>query len=59
MQASVTTSDDRRREPPRLITIAVQTIKVQDDRIVEVRPFHWDTAAIAAACATPQQTIAE
>ncbi len=29
----------------------LQTIKVKDDRIVEVRPFYWDTAAIAAACA--------
>lgn len=32
----------------------LQTITVQDDRITEIRPFYWDTAAIAAAC-TPEQ----
>ncbi len=30
----------------------LQTITVADSRITEVRPFYWDTAAIAAACAT-------
>lgn len=29
----------------------LQTIRVVDGRISEVRPFYWDTAAIAAACA--------
>ena len=29
----------------------LQTIRVVDGRITEVRPFYWDTAAIAAACA--------
>jgi ketosteroid isomerase-like protein len=29
----------------------LQTIRVVDGRIAEVRPFYWDTAAIAAACA--------
>jgi ketosteroid isomerase-like protein len=28
----------------------LQTITVADGRITEVRPFYWDTAAIAAAC---------
>ncbi len=28
----------------------LQTIRVEDGRIVEVRPFYWDTAAIATAC---------
>jgi uncharacterized protein len=28
----------------------LQTIHVVDARIAEVRPFYWDTAAIAAAC---------
>lgn len=28
----------------------LQTIAVEDGRIREVRPFYWDTAAIAAAC---------
>lgn len=30
----------------------LQTITVEDGRISEVRPFYWDTAAIAEACAT-------
>jgi ketosteroid isomerase-like protein len=30
----------------------LQTITVADGRITEVRPFYWDTAAIAAACST-------
>jgi uncharacterized protein len=29
----------------------LQSIRVVDGRITEVRPFYWDTAAIAAACA--------
>jgi ketosteroid isomerase-like protein len=29
----------------------LQTIRVVDGRIAEVRPFYWDTAAIADACA--------
>ncbi|PXX66642.1 hypothetical protein DFR70_103391 [Nocardia tenerifensis] len=28
----------------------LQTITITDDRISEVHPFYWDTAAIAAAC---------
>ncbi len=28
----------------------LQTITVEADRISEVRPFYWDTAAIASAC---------
>jgi uncharacterized protein len=28
----------------------LQTIRVVDERIAEVRPFYWDTAAIVAAC---------
>jgi hypothetical protein len=28
----------------------LQSIRVVDRRITEVRPFYWDTAAIAAAC---------
>jgi uncharacterized protein len=29
----------------------LQSIRVVDGRISEVRPFYWDTAVIAAACA--------
>ncbi|MEU9299415.1 nuclear transport factor 2 family protein [Streptomyces sp. NPDC048269] len=29
----------------------LQTIRVKDSRIVEVRPFYWDTSAIAGVCA--------
>jgi ketosteroid isomerase-like protein len=28
----------------------LQTIRVAEGRISEVRPFYWDTAAIANAC---------
>jgi ketosteroid isomerase-like protein len=28
----------------------LQTITVEADRISEIRPFYWDTAAIASAC---------
>lgn len=31
----------------------LQTIKVTDGRITEVRPFYWDTQAVAAVCAAP------
>lgn len=31
----------------------LQTIKVSNGRITEVRPFYWDTRAIADACTTP------
>ncbi|MEU8727807.1 MULTISPECIES: nuclear transport factor 2 family protein [Streptomyces] len=34
----------------------VQTITVKDGRITEVRPFYWDTRAIADACAVPTPT---
>jgi len=30
----------------------LQTIAVENGRITEVRPFYWDTAAIATACST-------
>jgi ketosteroid isomerase-like protein len=30
----------------------LQLVRVAGGRITEVRPFYWDTAAIAAACAT-------
>ena len=33
----------------------LQTIRVQDGRIAEVRPFYWDTATIATACAPPAE----
>ncbi|MEU8697747.1 nuclear transport factor 2 family protein [Streptomyces sp. NPDC048680] len=31
----------------------LQTVTVQDGRITEVRPFYWDTGAVADACASP------
>ncbi len=31
----------------------LQTIRIEEGRIAEVRPFYWDTAAIADACAVP------
>lgn len=34
----------------------LQTIKVKNGRITEVRPFYWDTRAIADACTTPTPT---
>lgn len=34
----------------------LQAIKVKDGRITEVRPFYWDTRAIADACAVPTPT---
>lgn len=29
----------------------LQTLTVRDGRITEVRPFYWDTEAVARACA--------
>lgn len=34
----------------------LQTITVKEGRITEIRPFYWDTGAIAAACAAPTPT---
>ncbi|WFB05952.1 nuclear transport factor 2 family protein [Streptomyces sp. LX-29] len=34
----------------------LQTIRVEDGRITEVRPFYWDTRAVADACAEPTAT---
>jgi ketosteroid isomerase-like protein len=31
----------------------LQTITVNDEKITEVHPFYWDTAAIAGACSLP------
>ncbi|MFF2190703.1 nuclear transport factor 2 family protein [Streptomyces sp. NPDC058155] len=31
----------------------LQAIEVADGRIAEVRPFYWDTDAVAAVCAVP------
>ncbi|MFF5720303.1 nuclear transport factor 2 family protein [Streptomyces buecherae] len=33
----------------------LQTVTVEGGRITEVRPFYWDTLAIADACGTPPQ----
>ncbi|MFG2723402.1 nuclear transport factor 2 family protein [Streptomyces sp. NPDC048416] len=33
----------------------LQTIQIKDGRITEVRPFYWDTRAIADACTPPSQ----
>lgn len=30
----------------------LQTVRVTAGRIAEIRPYYWDTAAVAAACAT-------
>ncbi|MEU6113093.1 nuclear transport factor 2 family protein [Streptomyces sp. NPDC047117] len=35
----------------------LQTIKINDGRITEVRPFYWDTRAIADTCAVPAPTV--
>jgi len=32
----------------------LQTVTVKDGRITDVRPFYWDTAAIAGACTAPR-----
>ncbi len=34
----------------------LQTLTVKEGRIAEVRPFYWDTHAIADACALPTRT---
>ncbi|MGZ3096939.1 nuclear transport factor 2 family protein [Streptomyces sp. H72] len=34
----------------------LQAITVKDGRITEVRPFYWDTRAVADACASPAST---
>lgn len=34
----------------------LQAITVKDGRITEIRPFYWDTRAIAHACAVPTPT---
>ncbi|WP_220135665.1 nuclear transport factor 2 family protein [Nocardia gipuzkoensis] len=42
----------RARATGRELTFAIlQTLTFVDGRIAEVRPFYWDTAAVAAACA--------
>ncbi|MER7397710.1 nuclear transport factor 2 family protein [Streptomyces sp. NPDC000151] len=33
-----------------LVFPILQTLRVEAGRIAEVRPFYWDTAAVAAAC---------
>lgn len=33
----------------------LQTVTVEEGRITEVRPFYWDTAAIATACGGPER----
>ncbi|MEJ3654027.1 nuclear transport factor 2 family protein [Actinomycetes bacterium KLBMP 9759] len=46
----------RARATGRELTFPIlQTIRIEDGRIVEVRPFYWDTAAIAAACTQQEQ----
>lgn len=35
----------------------LQTITVKDGQITEVRPFYWDTQAIAHACAVSVPTV--
>ncbi|MEO3753148.1 nuclear transport factor 2 family protein [Streptomyces sp. B6B3] len=43
----------RARATGRELTFPIlQTIRVRDGQIAEVRPFYWDTRAIADACAT-------
>lgn len=34
----------------------LQTLTVKDGRITEVRPFYWDTQAVADACTAPSPT---
>lgn len=44
----------RARATGRELTFPIlQTITVKDGQISEIRPFYWDTAAIAHACAEP------
>ncbi len=41
----------RARETGRELEFPIlQTLRVENGRIVEVHPFYWDTAAIASAC---------
>jgi hypothetical protein len=48
----------RARATGRELTFPIlQTITIKDGRIAEVRPFYWDTAAIANACAAPTKTV--
>ncbi|MFI9310945.1 nuclear transport factor 2 family protein [Streptomyces triculaminicus] len=48
----------RARSSGRELTFPIlQTITFKDRRIAEVRPFYWDTAAIADACAVPVETV--
>lgn len=35
----------------------LQTITVEDGQITEVRPFYWDTQAVADACAVSVPTV--
>lgn len=45
----------RARATGRELTFPIlQTITVKDGRITEVRPFYWDTAAIAIATLSPR-----
>lgn len=45
----------RARDTGRELTFPIlQTIRVKDGRISEVRPFYWDTEAIADACDRPR-----
>jgi ketosteroid isomerase-like protein len=47
----------RARATGRELTFPIlQAITVKDGRITEVRPFYWDTRAIADACAVPTPT---
>jgi uncharacterized protein len=39
-----------RRTQRRVDFPILQTIRIEAGQIAEVRPFYWDTAAIAAAC---------
>ena len=49
----------RARATGRELTFPIlQTIRVKDGRISEVRPFYWDTEAIVGACAGPTSTVA-
>jgi ketosteroid isomerase-like protein len=34
----------------------LQTVEARNGRITEIRPFYWDTAAIADACTEPTPT---
>ncbi len=48
----------RARSSGRELTFPIlQTITFKGRRIAEVRPFYWDTAAIADACAVPAEPV--